>query len=172
MLMPDVFPLKRLKSASDGPSKKTITIMLADDHPVVRYAVESLLRGQPDIEIIGEVGSCADLMVLLEQKRPELLLLDLDLGDACGTEALLKLREKYPDQKVIIYSSYCSEAIVIETMRIGIQGYLLKGSSLDKLHEAIHTVVQMKFYMDPTLAYKIMGHMRHQPEHSTNSCTT
>ena len=146
--------------------------LLVDDHPVVRFGVVSLLRSQPDIKVIGEAGSCATLEPLLEQKCPDVLLLDLNLGDICGPDVLEKVRSRYPNQKIVIYSSYDNEACVTDTLRIGIQGYVLKGSSTEKLREAIHMVVQGSFYMDPALAIKVMGHMRPQPENAASNWNT
>ena len=172
MFMSDVPIITNLDDRSGEHSEKTISIIVADDHPVVRFGVVSLLKIQQGIEVIGEAGSCAGLGLLLEQKRPEVLLLDLDMGDVCGPEVLEKVRTKHPDQKVIIYSSYDNEACVTDTVRIGIQGYVLKGSSIEKLREAIRMVAQGQFYMDPALAIKVMGHMRSQPEKAARNWTT
>lgn len=172
MLMLDVNSVSSLYDSIEKLSKDNISVMVVDDHPVVRFGVVSLLRMQSGIEVIGEAGSCAALGLMLEKKRPQVLLLDLDLGDVCGPEVLEKVRAKYPDQKVIIYSSYDNEACVTDTLRIGIQGYVLKGSSIEKLCEAIHAVAQGRFYMDPALAIRVMGHMRPQMEQAMRNWTT
>lgn len=169
MLLSDVSIIKCLDGKSDEQSKKTISIMVVDDHPVVRFGVVSLLSLHPDIKVIGEAGSCADMCVLLEHKRPEVLLLDLDLGDVCGPGVLEKVREKYPNQKVIIYSSYGTEACVTDTVRIGIHGYVLKGSSIEKLREAIRVVAQGELYMDPVLTCMVMAYTRRQPKNARSN---
>jgi DNA-binding NarL/FixJ family response regulator len=160
MLFSDMPFIDGLDEDSTNLLDSTITLVVVDDHPVVRFGIVNLLKAQPQMEVIGEASNCSDLSPQLGAKKPDVLILDLELGDACGPETLSRVRGKFPEQKIVIYTSSDSDACVSDTINIGVQGYVLKGSSIDRLHEAIKTVAKGGFYLDPALASKVMGHVR------------
>lgn len=171
MLMSDL-PMVGPDGKMGDQAAKTISVLVADDHPVVRFGVVNLLRAVPGIQVIGEVSSCNLLMAELEKVRPDVLLLDLDLGDVRGSSGVEKIRTAYPLQKILIYTAYDNEACATDVIRTGVQGYLLKGSTVDRLSEAVHAVAQGRFYIDPALAMKVMGRQWAEPEKAVPNWTS
>lgn len=148
-----------------------VSVIVVDDHPVVRFGVVNLLKSQPGIEILAEAGSYAQLKSTLDHKRPDVLVLDLQLGDVEGTEALDRLREKHPDLPIVVYSANDSEWCVVNVIKTGVQGYVLKGSSIDILGNAIRSVANGVPYLDAALASKVMGQIGRKNERRAHQRT-
>jgi DNA-binding NarL/FixJ family response regulator len=149
-------------SGTDSVSR--ISVMVVDDHPVVRYGVVNLLNAQRGIRVIAEAGSYAELEAELERIQPEVLVLDLQLGDAQGTEALERLRQQRPDLCIVVYSAYDNEWCVVNVIKTGVQGYVLKGSPVESLCEAIGSVAKGDYYLDAALTSKVMGQIGRKKE--------
>ena len=105
-----------------------IRILVVDDHPVVRFGLIGLLTAQPDFQVVGEAGSCAEACDMIGKVHPDVVMLDLEMGDACGADALSRIREAYPQTPTIIFTAYDNDWRVVDAIRIGLQGYLMKGT--------------------------------------------
>ncbi len=148
-----------------GVGELSTTIIVADDHPVVRFGVISLLDAQPDFKVIGEADSCAKLLDRLAALDPEVVLLDLELGDACGTEALATLRKHYPDLKIIVFTAHDDDAHVLDAITAGVQGYVVKGSANETLSDAIRVVSRGGSFLDASITPKVISQLsRKTPE--------
>ena len=130
---------------------------MVDDHPVVRYGLVGHLSAQPDFNVVGEAGSSADCLEKLVSLSPDVVLLDLEMGDASGMEALCSLRDIYPDIPTIVYTAHGGDWRVVEAIRIGVEGYLMKNAPIDKLIDAIRMVHRGGSYLDPMVTSKVMG---------------
>ncbi len=158
---------KRPESGSQGPAadpknkngsqNKEIQILVVDDHPVVRYGLVRHLSAQPEFNIVGEAKSSADCLEKLASLSPDVVLLDLEMGDASGVEALSRLRDAYPDMHTIVYTAHGSDWRVVEAIRVGVEGYLMKDAPIEKLIDAIRQVHRGGSYLDPMVTSKVMG---------------
>jgi DNA-binding NarL/FixJ family response regulator len=140
-----------------GPDEGPIRVLVVDDHPVVRFGVTALLRTQPDLRVVGETGTCVGACEAVAQTHPDVVILDLELEDACGAEALSRLREVHPHVPVIVFTAHNSGWRVVEAVQIGLQGYVLKGTDADMLCEAVRVVHRGGYFLDPKIASLVMA---------------
>jgi DNA-binding NarL/FixJ family response regulator len=129
-----------------------IRILIADDHPVVRAGLASMLATYPDLEVTGSVPDGNQTIAALARKPVDLLLLDLRMPALNGIETLRALKELKSPPRVIVLTSYESEDDIYEAIRAGAHGYLLKASSAEEMIEAIHTVYKGEKYFPPHIA--------------------
>ena len=128
----------------------TISILLADDHHVVRLGVRALLEAEPDFAIVGEASDGLEAKALVERLQPDMLILDLMMPGLNGMEVLRQARELSPGTRVIVLSMHANEAYVVEALRHGASGYALKQSSMLELVQAIRQVMSGRNYLSPT----------------------
>ena len=136
-----------------------IRTLIVDDHPVVRFGLVHMLGAADDIEVVGELSSIAELATALEELKPDVVLLDLELGDTSGVDALRRLREASPSVRVVIYTSHDEEDTIIQAAELGVDGYLLKGCPQDELIRAIRSVCEGGTALEASVAAKLMQHM-------------
>lgn len=129
-----------------------IKIILADDHHVVRQGLRSLLEAESDFEIIGEAAGGLETIQLVEQMEPDILVLDLVMPDLSGLEVVRQVGQRSPKTLIIILSMYANEAYVLEALRNGASGYVLKKATADELVQAIHEVISGRRYLSPPLS--------------------
>ena len=139
--------------------KVTIKIIIVDDHPVVRFGVHQMLSTDPALEVVGELSGIEKLPDLVAKTRADIVLLDLELDDAQGVDALKVVREAADGVRVIIYTSHSDEARIIEAAELGVDGYLLKGCGQQELLGAIHSVQEGGTALESSVAHKLMQHM-------------
>ena len=128
------------------------TIVLADDHHVVRQALRDVLETEPDFSVIGEAGDGLEAVELVERLQPDVLVLDLMMPGLNGLEVTRKVSQDSPQTRVIIVSMCPSQAYVLEALRRGAGGYVLKASSADDLTKAVCEVVAGRRYLSPPLS--------------------
>lgn len=128
------------------------TIVLADDHHLVRQALRAVLKGEPDFSVIGEAGDGLEAVQLVERLQPDVLVLDLMMPGLNGLEATRQLSQRSPWTRVIILSMHSSEAYVLEALRHGAAGYVLKASSAADLIKAVREVAAGRHYLSPPLS--------------------
>jgi len=126
--------------------KKKIKLILVDDHAIVRDGLKSLLKGNEEIEIIGEADCAEKFFELLKKEKPDLVLLDISLPDISGIEVAKKLHEKYPEIGALILSMYTDEDFILNAVKVGARGYLPKNSKKEELLTAIKTVYSGEEY--------------------------
>ena len=128
------------------------TIVLADDHPVVRQGLRALLGAEPDFAIVGEVTDGLEVAPLVERLKPNVLVLDLMLPGLSGLEVTRQVRQRSSQTRVIILSMYANEAYVLEALRNGAAGYVLKGAGAAELVQAVREVAAGRRYLSPPLS--------------------
>jgi len=126
-----------------------ITIVLADDHEVVRLGLRTLLEKEPDFRVIGEVTDGLQTVDLVKQLNPNVTVLDLMMPGINGIEVTWQVKKHSPLTHVIILSMYSNEAYVVETLRKGAEGYVLKDSTGSDLVKAVREVVAGRRYLSP-----------------------
>jgi DNA-binding NarL/FixJ family response regulator len=142
-------------------ASERIRVLIADDHPVIRYGLRHLLQVQPDLLVVGEAATGSELLEKAVGLAPEVVLLDLELGDFHGVDALRRLRDRAPKAAVIVYTAFDSEERIFEAVEIGVQGYIIKGSDIQNVPQAIRIVHQGGTFLEPAVATKLMARMRH-----------
>ena len=147
------------RSFMDDLTDNSIRVIIIDDHPVVRYGVRHVLETDPAILVVGELECVRGIAEKLADMRPDVVLLDLELGDVCGVEALRILRDASPDVRVIVYTTHDDEDSIIEAAELGIDGYLLKGSPKEEIIGAVRSVSDGGTAIEPAVAAKLMQHM-------------
>lgn len=136
-----------------------IRTLIIDDHPVIRYGVKHMLDEESDIEVVGELESMQGIGAVLSALLPDVVLLDLELEETHGVDALRQLREEAPGMHVIIYTSHDEEERIIQAAELGVDGYLLKGSPKEEIVGAIHSVHEGGTALEASVASKLMHHM-------------
>jgi DNA-binding NarL/FixJ family response regulator len=142
-----------------GQAATMIRILIVDDHPVVRYGIKNILDAESDIEVVGELDGIDGIETALDRLHPHVVLLDLEMGDVQGAEALRRLREVAPKLHVIVYTSHDEEEYIIQAAEIGVDGYLLKGSPKEEIISAVRCVNEGGTAIESAVAAKLMKHM-------------
>ncbi len=137
-----------------------VRVVLVEDHQIVREGLRALLDGQDDIEVVGEADNGKDGAALVEQLRPDVAVLDLNMPQLDGVEATKLIRKQAPDTQVLILSMYSTGEHVRPAIRAGAGGYLLKGSGLSDLVSAIHAVASGNAFFSPEVAKIVLDDSR------------
>ena len=131
---------------------KPITVVLTDDHQIVRDGIKAMLSSAPDIQIIGQAASGEELFEILEKKKADILILDIELPDISGIEICRQVTVDYPDTGILILSMYTGEEFIFKAISAGAKGYLPKNTTRDELHNAIRHVAHNKEYFSPLIS--------------------
>src|SRR3954462_12237897 len=117
-----------------------IRILLADDHTLLRAGIRSLLEKTPGVEVVGEAGDGREALNLVKELRPNIVLMDIAMSGLNGLEATARIVKEFPNSRVIILSMHANEEYVLQTLRAGAAGYLLKDAATAELELAIQAV--------------------------------
>jgi len=128
------------------------TILLADDHRIVRQGLRALLEAEADFSLVGETGDGLEAIKLAERLQPDVIVLDLMMPGINGLEATRQISDNCPQTRVVILSMHADEAYVLEALRNGASGYVLKDSSADDLVRAVREVEAGRRYLSPPLS--------------------
>lgn len=133
------------------------TILIADDHPVVRDGLKSLIRREPEFEVIGEANDGEEAISMAQSLRPDVLLLDIGMPKKNGLSVLQEIKTSLPGTHVLILSQYDLEEYLFTVLRHGALGYLLKETSGEELLSAIRTVAEGKAYISGPMLQALIG---------------
>ncbi|MBF5045529.1 response regulator transcription factor [Aggregicoccus sp. 17bor-14] len=117
-------------------------VLLVDDHPLVRQGIRSLLELTPDLQVVGEASDGAEALALIASLDPDVTLLDVRMPGMDGLAVLRSLRARDPGRRVLLLTTFDDDAVVIEALRVGVQGFLLKDVGLAPLAEAVRRVAR------------------------------
>nr|WP_315402002.1 response regulator transcription factor [uncultured Duganella sp.] len=131
------------------------SIVIADVHPLIRAGMASLIESDDKFKLLGQASSGTQAVEMCERLQPDLLLIDLNMPDCDGIEAIGRISARRPDAKIIILSGHEREEDADRGMRAGASAYMLKSAPLNDLMACIHTVLSGKKYMMPELALKL-----------------
>lgn len=135
-----------------------IRVLLADDHPIVRQGLRTLLESECDCQVVGEAADGLTAVDLISQLTPDVAILDLQMPDLDGIEVARRAREKAPTTRVIILSMHGDEPHVVLALRHGVAGYVLKGAVTTDLILALHTVMSGKRFLSAALSERAIEH--------------
>lgn len=160
-------------NVSLSPSARTIRLIIADDHAVVRKGLAAVLGDEPDLQVVGLAGSGREALALIAQEQPHLVLLDISMPDLTGLEATQLISAQYPRVKVLILTMHEEEAFFFEALRSGAAGYVLKGADSDEVITAIRAVHAGGVYLPPKLAGRLVReHLDHQGQQQADDGLT
>jgi DNA-binding NarL/FixJ family response regulator len=127
-------------------------ILLADDHPIVRQGLRTLLEAESDFQLVGEAGDGLEAVRLVERWQPNILIVDLMMPGLTGLEVTRQVKQRAPQTRVIILSMHATESYVLEALRNGATGYVLKDSSAADLVQAVREVAAGRRYLSAPLS--------------------
>ncbi|MDO9068702.1 MAG: response regulator transcription factor, partial [Deltaproteobacteria bacterium] len=137
---------------------KSITVMLVDDHPVVRDGYRHLLENTPDIRVVAEANDGEEACALYAQHVPDVVVLDLSMPGIGGLETLRRIKAKNPAVNVLVFSMHDSETLVLRSLEAGATGYLTKQGGVAQMVEEVRQVAQGKLFVDSKYVPDLMRH--------------
>ena len=133
---------------------EAISILLADDHTLVRAGIRALVEKFPSVKVVAEAKDGREAVRLAKEHKPDLILMDVAMPGLNGLEATARITKEVPNSRVIILSMYANEEYVREAIRAGASGYLVKRGAAAELEHAIKTVAQGESYFSPLVTAK------------------
>ncbi|EGL82054.1 two component transcriptional regulator, LuxR family [Caldalkalibacillus thermarum TA2.A1] len=141
-------------------SENKISILIIDDHTMFREGVKRVIEMNPDFEVVGQAGDGEEAMRLVQELKPDVILMDINMPKMNGVEATEEILRHSPDSKIIILSIHEDESYVFRTLQAGAKGYLLKEMDIDALSEAIRIVHEGGAYIHPRVTGKLVEEFR------------
>jgi DNA-binding NarL/FixJ family response regulator len=138
----------------------TITVLIADDHPIVRDGLRGIFTGENGFEVLGEAADGAEAVVLAEKLRPAVVLMDLRMPGTDGVTAITWLARLGNPARVLVLTTYDTDADVLPAIEAGATGYLLKDAPREELFRAVRAAARGEAVLSPAVASRIMGRMR------------
>lgn len=137
-----------------------ISILIVDDHPVVREGLRGMLASQPDFEVAGEAADGAAGVDLIARVQPDVVLMDLRMPGLDGVGAIEAMRRRGLAARVLVLTTYDSDTDIVRAIQAGATGYLLKDTPRDELFRAIRATAQGQAVLAPAVATRLMAYMR------------
>jgi DNA-binding NarL/FixJ family response regulator len=141
-------------SASSGP----IRILTVDDHPLLRAGIEALVSSQSDMLVVAECSNGRDAIQQFRAHRPDVTLMDLQMPEMSGTDAIIAIRQEFPDARIIVLTTYTGDVQALHALQAGARGYLLKDAVQEELLDTIRAVHAGKKTLSPTVSQGIAEH--------------
>ena len=135
-----------------------IRILIADDHPVVREGVAALVGGQADMSVIGQASNGREAIQQFRAHRPDVVLMDLQMPEMNGLDALIAIRDEAPEARIIALTTYTGDAQVLRAIKAGARGYLLKSALHKELLETIRAVHAGRKTISAEASYELAEH--------------
>jgi DNA-binding NarL/FixJ family response regulator len=135
-----------------------IRVLITDDHPVMRHGLRAAISTQADMALAGEAANGREAIVKFRELRPSVALMDVQMPDVDGLEAISAIRGEFPDANIIVLTSYPGDARIMRALMLGATSYLLKSSSLDEIIRAIRASMLGRHVMDPDVAHDLAAY--------------
>jgi DNA-binding NarL/FixJ family response regulator len=135
-------------------------VLVADDHMIARTGIRHVLESEADFEVVGEAASGTEALALVLELHPDVVVLDISMPGVTGLEVAARLRTSSPDTRILILSMHDQAEYVLESVRAGAHGYLLKDTAATELREAIRAVCQGESYFSPPVARRLTAAVR------------
>ncbi|HSM06930.1 MAG TPA: response regulator transcription factor [Longimicrobiales bacterium] len=139
-------------------------VLIADDHAVVRQGIRAVLESADDVEVVGEAATGDEAMTLVEELNPDVLVLDVNMPGADGLEVTRALREEGRDCRILILSMHDNPEYVLQALRLGADGYVLKDAGPAELRDAVQTVWEGREYMSDRVTHQLSVALRQELE--------
>ncbi len=144
--------------------KEPVRVLLADDHPIVREGLRTILALQEGIEVVGEAADGQEVVALADRLFPHVILMDIRMSKLDGVQATRRIKGSHPEIGVIVLTNYDDDEYVFQGIEAGASGYLLKDIGGDELAEAIRRVAQGESLMAPLILRKVLDEFAHRAE--------
>lgn len=135
---------------------KSLRIVLCEDHTLVRAGISALLGSFADVEVVGEAGDGRKGIALVKEQKPDVVLMDIAMPGLNGLQATARIEKDFPAVKVIVLSMYSNEEYVLQALRAGASGYLLKEAATSELRNALDTVLRGDTYLSPAISKSVL----------------
>ena len=137
-----------------------VSVLIADDHSVVREGVRHLIETEADIDICAEASDGREVLEQVEKNKPDLVILDISMPRLSGLETLERIRTKHPGTKTILLSVHADPSMIQSAVALGVDGYVLKNARKSEILDAIRAVIRGGSYFSPTVAREIVAQIR------------
>jgi DNA-binding NarL/FixJ family response regulator len=134
---------------------KSIHVILADDHTLVRAGIRALLEKLPEVKVVGEAGDGREVLNLVKTRQPDVVLMDIAMPGLNGLEAAERMTRDYPKVRIIMLSMHNNDEYVLRAIKAGVSGYLLKKAATAELETALHRVVDGKIYLSREISTQL-----------------
>jgi DNA-binding NarL/FixJ family response regulator len=141
-----------------GSSPNLIRILTVDDHPLLREGIAFLVKSQPDMELVAEASDGEEAIEQFRRHRPDVTLMDLRMPNLNGTEAISRIRNEFPDAKIIVLTTYAGDVQVLKAIKAGARGYIVKGHVHREMLDAIRSVHAGHKRIPPEIAAELADH--------------
>jgi DNA-binding NarL/FixJ family response regulator len=142
--------------------RSTVMVLVADDHMIVRTGIRHVLESEAEFEVVGEAASGSEALALTSELHPDVVVLDISMPEVSGLEVAGRLRESSPNTRVLILSMHDDAEYVLESVRAGAHGYLLKDTAATELRDAIRAICQGQSYFSPPVASRLSAAVREE----------
>jgi len=139
-------------------SAKQIKILTVDDHPLLRQGIAAVIQGEKDMLIVGEAANGREAIDMFRRHRPDVTLMDLQMPDLNGIDAIVTIRQEYPQARIIVLTTYEGDALARRALKAGVVGYILKDMIRTELLEAIRSVDAGYRYIPQKIASELAEH--------------
>ncbi len=139
---------------------KSIKVLIADDHTVVREGLRALIDTEPGLELVGEAVDGEEAVFKARVSKPDVILMDLVMPRMSGIEAIGQIRKEVPEARILVLTSFAEDQKIFSAIEAGALGYLLKDASPEDLLRAIRDVCHGESSLDPSVAHKLIGRIR------------
>jgi len=145
-------------------NRRTIRVLVVDDHEVVRQGVAALIQAAGDITVCGEAGTLADAVAMADAVRPDVVVMDVRLGGDSGIEATREIRSRRPSTRVIMLTSFANDDALFASIMAGASGYVLKQIRGADLVQAVREVGAGRSLLDPSMTNTVLDRVRRMGE--------
>jgi two-component system, NarL family, response regulator LiaR len=150
---------------------ESISVLLVDDHAMVRQGVKAFLITQPDLSVVGEAGSGAEAVSLAAQSIPDVILMDLIMPDMDGVEAARRIKQVSPRSQIVVLTSYHEDEHIFPALKAGALSYILKDVSAEELAAAVRKAAAGEAVLHPRVAARVIKELQGKREENLNPFT-
>ena len=147
---------------------ESVRVLIADDHPIVRDGLAALLTSRPEVELVGLAGDGIEVVRLSERAAPDVIVMDLHMPEATGTDAIGKITRASPHVAILVLTMLEDDDSLFAAMRAGARGYLVKGASQDEILSAILAVARGEAVFGPAVANRVLDYFFREPPGRTS----
>lgn len=139
-----------------------IRVLIVDDQQMIREGISLILKSHPDIEVVGEAANGREGLAKVEETEPDVVLMDISMPELNGIDATVMVKRRFPQVKVLTLTVHDAEGYILQLLRAGASGYIVKKAAGDELVEAIRSVQRGDYYLHPTVTRQVIEeYMRH-----------